>query len=221
MSRNKLNVLIVDDHPLIIEAYKNVLEKLNFDSSIETFMDIDSTLFKLKDKEYLKSIDLIFLDIKLPPSSNKLIVSGEGLGTFLQENGVEAKMIIATTLNDNFRLYSILKNVDPDGLLVKNDLTSDELLIAIDSVLNNIPYYSKSVLQLMRKQISNDFILDNIDRRLLYELSLGTKMKELPEVLPLSIAGIERRKRNLKMLFNVENQGDKELVLIAKEKGFI
>lgn len=221
MSRNKLNVLIVDDHPLIIEAYKNVLEKLNFDSSIETFMDIDSTISKLKDKEYLKSIDLIFLDIKLPASSNKLIVSGEGLGTFLQENGVDAKIIIATTLNDNFRLYSILKNVDPDGLLVKNDLTSDELMIAIDYVLNNIPYYSKSVLQLMRKQISNDFILDNIDGRLLYELSLGTKMKELPEVLPLSIAGIERRKRNLKMLFNVENQGDKELVLIAKEKGFI
>jgi hypothetical protein len=76
-------------------------------------------------------------------------------------------------------------------------------------------------VKLLRKQVANDFILDNIDRKILYELSLGTRMKDLPSVLPLSIAGIEKRKRHLQEIFNIKGGGDKELLLVAKEKGFI
>jgi hypothetical protein len=46
-------------------------------------------------------------------------------------------------------------------------------------------------------------------------------MKDLPKILPLSIAGIEKRKRNLKVIFDVEGQDDKALIMVAKEKGFI
>ena len=46
-------------------------------------------------------------------------------------------------------------------------------------------------------------------------------MKDLPDILPLSIAGIEKRKRNLKRIFNVNSTDDKELFSIAKEKGFL
>jgi hypothetical protein len=63
----------------------------------------------------------------------------------------------------------------------------------------------------------NDFLLDKIDRRLLYQLSIGTKTTDLPEILPPSIAGVEKRKRN----FNVSNLDDKGLITIVKEKGFI
>jgi hypothetical protein len=37
----------------------------------------------------------------------------------------------------------------------------------------------------------------------------------------MSIAGIERRKRQLKEMFNVEESEDRELILKAKEMGFI
>lgn len=37
----------------------------------------------------------------------------------------------------------------------------------------------------------------------------------------MSIAGIERRKRNLKISFNVEDKGDRALIKSAKDKGFI
>ena len=46
-------------------------------------------------------------------------------------------------------------------------------------------------------------------------------MKDLPNIVPLSIAGIEKRKRILKQVFDVEDQGDKALILRAKELGFI
>ena len=61
----------------------------------------------------------------------------------------------------------------------------------------------------------------NIDRKILYELSQGTKMNELPNVLPLSIAALERRKRILKDVFNVSGKGDRDLLKLAQNKGFI
>jgi hypothetical protein len=39
--------------------------------------------------------------------------------------------------------------------------------------------------------------------------------------LPLSIAGVEKRKRNLKNVFDVSGLEDKDLINKAKEKGFI
>tara|TARA_R110002049_G_C8991515_1_gene549089 strand:+ start:231 stop:452 length:222 start_codon:yes stop_codon:yes gene_type:complete len=73
----------------------------------------------------------------------------------------------------------------------------------------------------MRKQVSNDIVIDEIDRRILYELSRGTKMSELPQIIPLSISGIEKRKRVLKELFNLDQKDDRGLIRIAEEKGFI
>jgi len=69
--------------------------------------------------------------------------------------------------------------------------------------------------------MTHTFALDAIDRRLLYELSIGTKMKEIPKVLPMSIAGVEKRKRRLISLFEVEEQGDRALIKAAMDKGFI
>jgi len=40
-------------------------------------------------------------------------------------------------------------------------------------------------------------------------------------LLPLSIAAIEKRKRNLKRVFNVKKLDDRHLIVSAREKGFI
>jgi hypothetical protein len=77
------------------------------------------------------------------------------------------------------------------------------------------------VIKLLRKQVSTDYLLDGTDRKLLYEISIGTRTKDLPDILPLSIAGIEKRKRQLKKAFNTETDEDKELIMKAKEKGFL
>lgn len=114
-----------------------------------------------------------------------------------------------------------MKNLDPDGFLIKNDITSKELVEAIKVVINDPPYYSKTVLKLIRLEVSNEFVLDSIDRKLLYELSVGTMMKDIPDILHLSIAGIEKRKRKLKGIFNLETSTNKELLEKAKEKGFL
>lgn len=218
-----MRVLIVDDHPLIAKAYKETLqvifENRTEELNVSLCKTIDECLIFMRNDK-INDLDLVLLDIRLPPSEHHKILSGEDLGIRIRKS-YDCKILISTTFNDNYRVYSILKSVNPDGFLIKNDLTEKELFQAITAILDDQPYYSKTVLELMRKEIHQDYFLDEMDRRILYELSVGTKMKDLPDLVPLSIAGIEKRKRNLKILFNVENEGDRGLILIAKEKGFL
>jgi len=227
MENKKYAVLIIDDHPLITEAYKtafNFYSKQNEDVifTIQTAMNCDSAFELINEfcsKE--KRLHIVFLDIKLPPSKNGKILSGEDLGIKIKKLLPDTKIVISTTFNDNYRIQSIFKSLDPDGFLIKNDITPKDLLETIETILFDPPYYSKTVVKLLRKQVTNDFLLDSIDRKILHELSMGTRMKDLPDILPLSIAGIEKRKRNLKLIFNINSPDDKELLLIAREKGFI
>lgn len=219
-------VLLIDDHPIILEVYKMALKNAglsieNTSFEIETAENSDIALQKIAIASKSDGFDIIFLDIKLPPSSDGKILSGEDIGVKINQLLPNSKIIISTTFNDNYRVQNILKNVNPEGFLIKNDIDTEELIEAIKTVIFDPPYYSKSVLKLLRKQISSDYLLDKIDRQLLHELSIGTKMKDLPNVIPMSIAGIERRKRQLKEMFNVQENEDSELILKAKEKGFI
>jgi DNA-binding NarL/FixJ family response regulator len=179
---------------------------------------IDKALLELSKKT---NFNLIFLDIKLPKSKDNKFLSGEDLGLEIRRVSPKSKIIVATTYNDNYRLNNILKSVNPDGFIIKNDITPNELVSAVEIVLDKPPYYSKTVLQLLRKQFANNFNLDKIDRQILFELSKGTKMVDLPNKIPMSIGGIERRKRQLKEVFGIIKEEDKILVQMAKEKGFI
>lgn len=226
MKMEKLNVLIVDDHPFIANHYKSAfLEVAEENKELEFRFDIatDSESARAKIKEYNRNNkpDIVLLDISIPPTEDGKILSGEDLGKCIKKDFPKTKIIVSTTLIDNFRLNNIFKNVDPDGFLVKSDIETEEIVAAIASVIKGTPYYSESIINLMRKHMSGDYILDKKDRQLLHELSKGTKMKDLPEILYLSMTAIERRKRKLKEIFGIKSQDDKELLLMAEEKGFI
>ncbi|WP_456376834.1 response regulator [Lutibacter sp.] len=222
----RYNVLIVDDHPIIADAYKSAFEFISIEDgklkfNITTVHNSDDAIEKINNASKQKKIDIAFLDISIPPSSDGTILSGEDIGTTIRQLLPKCKIIIATTFNDNYRIQVILKNVNPDGFLIKNDVNKEELVTSIKTVLKGAPYYSKSVLELFRKQASIDYKLDKIDRQILHELSVGTKMKELPNIIPMSMAGLEKRKKHLKQIFGVLDNDDRELILKAKEKGFI
>ncbi|CAL2081809.1 response regulator [Tenacibaculum sp. 190524A02b] len=224
---NKLTALIIDDHPLISEAYKSAFRYLEMQENT-FFFDIhvkhncdDAREIIHEFSEANKTIDIIFLDMRLPASEDGTILSGEDLGHKINDMLPDSKIIVSTTFNDNYRVHSIIRSIDPDGFLVKNDITPHELVTAIKEVLTAPPYYSKTVMKLVRNQMSSDYILDDIDRKILYELSIGNKMKKLPEVIPLSFAGIQKRKRQIAKIFGVDSNDDRELILVARDKGFL
>lgn len=227
MTNNRYKALIIDDHPLISEAYKSAFHKITKEDEtisfeIDVAHDCDAAYGFIQ--QYAKNaeiIDVVFLDISLPPSKDGKILSGEDLGLKINQLIPDSKIIVSTTFNDNYRVHSIFKNINPDGFLIKNDITPKELITAINALISGSPYYSKTVMKMLRNQVSSDMLLDDIDRKILYELSIGTKMKELPNIVLLSLNAIEKRKRHLKHVFDVKNIDDRELITSAKEKGFI
>lgn len=221
-----IKILVIDDHPIIIDAYERTLKLASannkeFNFEIDSANCCDTAVTKINEASLGKGFDIAFLDIKLPPSKDGKILCGEDLGIKIRDEYKHIKIIVSTTYNDSYKISGILRSINPDGFLVKNDLTQEVLFEAINTVILDPPFYSKTVMKLLRKQSANDFVIDKIDRKILYELSNGTKMNELPNVLPLSIAALERRKRILKDVFNVIGKGDRDLLVLAQEKGFI
>lgn len=227
MNSKQYTALIIDDHPLISEAYKSAFnyidqqnEHITFEIHVAHNCDEAYKLIK-QHADTSKKVDIIFLDMRLPASSDGTILSGEDLGLKINTMLPDARIIVSTTFNDNYRVHSIFKSINPDGFLVKNDITPQELVTAIQEVLNDPPYYSKTITKLLRNEVTSEYLIDDLDRKMLYELSIGTKMKDLPDIIPLSFAGIEKRKRQIKQMFGVNSSDDKDLILIARDKGFI
>lgn len=223
---NQLNTLIIEDHPFIVEGYKRVLENIalknsNLDFKITTAKNCDEAIIEIEHAVKHHILDLVFLDISLPPSMDRKLLCGDDLGLKLRSFFPKVKIIIATHLDNNYRLINILKTLKPDGLLLKNELTFKSLTEGVLNVINDVPFYSKPVLKLVRQHISNDFNLDDIDRKILYHLSQGSKTKDLTEEVHLSLSGIESRKRRLNQIFNNDKKSDKALLKLAREKGFL
>jgi len=219
--------LIIEDHPLISSSYQDALhavqsknENLSFEK-IGIAKNCDEAFNAIKEVARSKGVDIIFLDIQIPSSSDGKIISGEDLGVLIRKILPKSKIIVSTMFNDNYRIYNIMNTIDPDGFLVKNDLDPDVLAEAIEKIIETPPFYSATVMQSIRRKMATRDVIDENDRKMLYELSRGAKMKDLPGVIPLSLAALEKRKRHLKEIFNVEKMEDRFLILAAKEKGFI
>ncbi|CAL2104063.1 Response regulator transcription factor [Tenacibaculum sp. 190130A14a] len=227
MKKEKNSALIVDSCPFICEKYKELLTLSRKESKNEIYnIDVaynNEGAFDVIKKiiETERYLEFILLELKLPPTKDKKILSGLDFGILVRKLLPTTKIIVITSCNDNYLVHGVFKNLNPEGFLIKSDLTSETLKNAVKSVSNDTPYYSQTVLKLLRKEISNNFQLDSMDRKILYELSIGSRMKDLPNYIPLSVASIEKRKRQLRKVFGVKEKGDRELILKAREKGFI
>ena len=217
-------ILMVDDHPMIIEGYQNTLlatkkEHQHLTIDIANTCDMANQLIKKSANE--DPYNICFFDIKLPPSEDGLITSGEDLAKIARVYLPNAKVIILTMFNESYRIHNIIKEISPEGLLIKSDLTSSELAEAFQKILVNPPYYSSTVSGFLKTTQTTDIYLDDINRKMLHLLSQGVKTKSLKDYINLSMSGIEKRKKQLKLLFDVEDGKDETLLNNAREKGFL
>lgn len=217
-------ILMVDDHPIIIEGYQNTLMATKKDSQtliIDTANTCDSAKVLMYKAANEKPYDICFFDISLPPSADGAIKSGEDLAMLCREIMPNTKVVILTMFNESYRIYSIVKDIDPEGFLIKSDLTSMELAEAFQHILTDPPYYSTTVSNFLKISVIDKTYIDEYNRKILYLLSQGVKTKNITEHLGLSLSAIEKRKKQLKMLFSVDDGRDDTLIKAARSKGFI
>ena len=219
-----INILMVDDHPIIIEGYQNTLMATKYENQtlvIDTANDCDTADMLMRKASREIPYDVLFFDISLPASADGSLKSGEDLAKLSKQLMPQAKVIILTMFNESYRIHNIIKNISPDGFLIKSDLTSSELAEAFQHILVSPPYYSSTVNQFLNKLIVRDIQIDEINSKILHLLSQGVKTKSIPEHVDLSISSIEKRKKQLKALFDVTDGKDETLIQEARTKGFL
>ncbi|WP_298391453.1 response regulator transcription factor [Flavobacterium sp.] len=217
-----INVLIVDDHPFIIQGYKNVI-KLFPDKNIEfTFYEaIDcksgyEAVINAKVK-----YDIAFLDVSMPTYEEKGINTGEDIAKLLMREIPECKIVLLTMHSESLKVQSIIDEIDPLGLIIKNDLGFDSMILALQTVLKGDKYYSDSVIKFLNNQQKEKVYVDVIDRQILLYLNKGINYDDIPLYISISSSSVKTRKEHMKELLGIEGCEDRELAEVAKDRGML
>ncbi len=219
-----IRILAVDDHEMTTMGYKYILEGSEFED-FEVTVDIGKGFEHGKEKIEFSArslkYDIILLDIQMFPVDSGDPRSGEDLGKLAREIVPESKVVFMSSFNDQYRINSIYKSVDPDGYMVKAEIDEQSLKAMVKTVIKKPPYYTAGALAAIRKRVANDLIIDEQDKKILYHLSRGTRTKDIAPLIASANTTVETRKRHLKVLFGIENGNDFALIEEAKKRGFI
>ena len=223
MNEQNVHILMVDDHPSMIEGYKSILSYNDLGCNIQVTAahnckDAYNIITKTDD---IYSFQMAFIDLSLPSFEEKQINSGEDIAKLVKSRFPNTRIVILTSHAEAFILYKIQKKISPDGILVKSDFTADEFLIAFEKILNGDKYVSKTVTQSIDDLLSNEVFLDEYNRQLITLLSKGIKSKNLPNYINLSMSAIDKRKAQIKDYFCIQKGTDEDIIREAKKHGFI
>ncbi|MBF0694594.1 MAG: response regulator transcription factor [Flavobacterium sp.] len=217
----KINIIIVDDHPFIIEGYKNAINSYgdNTEFTITQANDCETAYNIIVGAQ--QPFDIAFFDISMPPYPEKNIFSGEDLALLVKQQMPDCRIILLTMHTELLKINTIVKTINPSGLIIKNDLTFDELLVAFDRIMKGQNYYSQTVVKFVSQAPFDNLEIDPFDKQILFHLSKGTKTKDIPGYVPLSLSAVEKRKLNLKEKLEVKGGTDIELITEARNKGLL
>ncbi|MBY0487911.1 MAG: response regulator [Flavobacteriaceae bacterium] len=222
MMPQNINVLIVDDHPFIIQGYKNVI-KLFPDKKIEfTFFEaVDcKTGYEAVINPEVK-YDIAFLDVSMPCYDEKNIQTGEDIAKLIMSEMPDCKIALLTMHSESLKVQSIIDEIDPLGLIIKNDLTFESMILALGTIIKGEKYYSDSVIKFLNNQQKEKVYVDVIDRQILHYLNKGINYDDIPLYISISSSSVKTRKENIKALLGISGCEDEELVAVAKDRGML
>ena len=222
--QTKLKILMVDDHPSMIEGYKIILSYNDLGFDIETFAayNCETAFALITNRTKINNFDLVFLDYSLPPYEKMNITSGQDLAQLVKGYLPKAKIVMLTSHTEAILLYDIIRKIRPDGLLIKSDFSAEELLSAFSKIMNGETYHSITVTQNLKGILSKSSVLDKQNRQIISLLAQGVKTKNLTNYLNLSLSSIEKRKVLIRDYFDIKNAGnDEDIIREAKKMGLL
>ena len=212
----KCKIVLADDHVLIRQGLKKLIEE---NKSLEVVSEAGDGLELL---DVLDSVvpDLIILDISMPHLRGIEVIN-------------EAKRlcpdvkILMITMHKSEQYFLCAMSAGADGYLLKED-SDNELLIAIDEVMNDKMYISPHLVEEFSDEAIKSYrekgvfpceTLTNREIEVLKFVAEGLTSKEIAEMLSISIRTVEHHRANLLKKLNLKNTAD--LIKHAIQNGFI
>lgn len=201
-----IQVFIVDDHPLITEGLKSLLNDCEDICVVGTASNAIDALDALKNQ----AVDIAFLDINLPD------ISGVELCKKIRDKLPHIRCIALTTSNERSHVSRMMQN-GAMGYLIKSS-PKEELVKAIRQVYIGGYYMNVNVQETTAKSVQVPF-LTRREKEVLGLISEGMTNNEIAERLFVSPATVKTHRENLLMKFEVANTA--ALIKLAAQQGLL
>ena len=196
-----VKLLIVDDHPLVIDGLKTMLKDVGYIQIAGAVKNGKDALAWLDEHA---DVQVILLDINLPDTD------GLRLCEQIRSKNKSIKIIGLTYVNEAGIITQLIKK-GANGYLLKN-MEREELINAIDLVMDGNIYLSKAanekiVQQLQAYDLPGNALpaLTRREKEILQLLAKGFTSHEIASQLFLSTFTVDTHRRNMLQKFNVHN----------------
>ena len=218
--------MLVDDHSIVRDGIRLLLEQADGLEIIDEANDGEETLDKLKVSHATASTqpDVVLMDISLPGMSG--IQTAQIISRLYKNVRV---LMLSMHNNEDYILRSV--EAGAQGYILK-DSSSDEMVKAIRTVANGEKYYSSPVasiilsgyMQQLKKAAKNGRTerqqkLSAKEKEILKFLVDGMSSREIAERLELSVRTVDNHRANMMRRLQVRNAA--ELVRMAVENKLI
>lgn len=205
-----MNVLLIDDHPMIIEGY---ISMLNQPTYIYHKITSCEQFFKWIHKGIIP--DIAVVDYNLPPYEDQNLHNGVDCAVLIQQYAPHCKKMLITAHDETLMLYKMYKSVKLDALIVKADFTSD-MICEIVSKNSEVPFLSAKAKFALQEVKMKETLLSNINIEILMYLANGFKVSQMNDFLSLSTVAIQKRLNKMLQDFQVTDYH--ELIQFCKKQ---
>ena len=209
----KLKVLLVDDHDILRQGLKKIIDE-NFDTVVYGEAEDSAKAMKLAMKQ---SWDIIILDINMP-GRNGLDILKE-----LKTNDLKTPILVLSMYPEEQFALRVIKS-GASGYLTKNSAPT-QLVKAINTVLDGKPYVTDSITQMLISDLKKEdqpYMHSSLSDRELQVMQLigrGQSVSEIGKELSLSVKTISTYRTNILEKMNLKSNAD--IILYAIKNEFV
>ncbi|HMG90241.1 MAG TPA: response regulator transcription factor [Chryseolinea sp.] len=191
----KINILIVDDHPMVLEGMKALLSNFDYMTVTGTATNAYDAMAMLKSQP----VDVVIADINLPE------VSGIELTAKIKKEFPAIKVLAMSTFKERSYISQMIKN-GASGYLVKS-ASKEEIEAAILSANEGKLYLSLDINSIdLNPEIAPDVpVVSRREKEVLQLIVDGLTNPQIAEKLFISLHTVDSHRKNLLAKFNVNN----------------
>ncbi len=189
----KTGIFIVDDHYMVIEGIRSLLQNENDIEWMGHATNAASCLSFLK----LQEPDIILMDINLPD------MSGIDLCKKVKQLHPSVFVLGLSTFNQQTVIQDMMEN-GASGYVLKN-ATKEELLEAISVVLKGKKYFSFETALALRESKQRQPLITRREKEVLQLIAEGLTNGEISEKLFISVPTVNTHRKSLLEKFEVKN----------------
>ncbi len=186
-------IFIVDDHPMVIEGFKALL---NHNEAIHIVGSAENA-FQAMDFLKKNKVDIAFLDINLPD------ISGIDLCKKIKTEFPNIQCLALSTFNDRNYVSKMIEN-GASGYLLKNS-SKEEIMQAIDAVSKGNMYFNVDYQKQNISKYDQKPILTRRELEVLKEIAEGLTNQQVADKLFISITTVSTHRQNLMLKLETSN----------------